>query len=147
MNGVIFFIKFEKETTMFNKMIMIGLMATLLMAGSKDVFSSYPLDEALVAGKTENKGVLVKFHADWCHFCRKMDKETFTDSGVQKALDQFITIKVDVDTQEGMVLARQYGVKALPTILMFDSKGNQLYQQAGFHSAAQLKDVLKKGNG
>jgi len=133
---------------MINKhIVIIGLAATLLLAGSKDVLSNHSLDEALSLGESQEKAVLVKFHADWCHFCNKMDKVTFTDIDVQKAMDDYIYVKVDVDTEDGMAYARQYGVTALPTIVMIDKKGNIFYQKTGFHSAKQMEDVLKNKRG
>ena len=133
---------------MLNKhFIIIGLAFTLLLAGSKDIFSTYNFEEALSVGKTEGKGVLVKFHADWCHFCKKMDRETFTDQYVQKAMEDYISVKVNVDSKEGMALARKFGVAGLPTIIMFDKNGKRVYYKPGFHSAKQLKEVLSGKNG
>lgn len=133
---------------MINKyIVIIGLAATLLFAGSKDVFANHSLDEALSLGKSQGKAVLVKFHADWCHFCKKMDRVTFTDTNVQKALNDYISVKVNVDTKDGMTYARRYGVSALPTIVMFDKNGKILYQKSGFHSAKQMEEVLNKRHG
>ena len=143
-----FITKFVKEFIMKNKLIIIiGLAAALLMADPKEVFSKYDIDEALSVGKMEGKAVLVKFHADWCHFCLKMDRVTFTDKNVQKALNDYIYVKVNVDTKDGMAYARQYGVTALPTIVMFDRNGKILYQKTGFHSAKQMEKILNKMHG
>ncbi len=75
-----------------------------------------------------------------------MDRVTFTDKNVQKALADYIPVKVDVDTEEGINFAKQYGITSLPTIILFDKNGKKRYHQAGFHSAKQLKEVLKMGN-
>lgn len=117
------------------------------MAEDKNVFSKYSLDEALSLATSQGKAVIVKFHADWCHFCRKMDRVTFTDKKVQEAMNDFISVKVDIETKEGIVYARQFGVTALPTIVMFDKNGKKSYHQTGFHSAEQLEKVLNKGHG
>jgi thiol:disulfide interchange protein len=131
---------------MINKhIVIIGLAATLLLAGDKDVFSKYNLDEALSAAETQSKSVMVKFHADWCHFCKKMDRVTFTDKNVQKALNDYIPVKVDVDTKEGLNFAKQYGITELPTIIMFDKNGKKRYHQPGFHSAKHMEQILKNG--
>ncbi|MFQ6677825.1 MAG: thioredoxin family protein [Fidelibacterota bacterium] len=133
---------------MINKyFVIIGLAATLLMAGSNDLFVKHSLDEALSIGIAEGKGVLVKFHADWCHFCNKMDRVTFADPGVQKAMEGYISIKVDIETKEGLALARKFGVTGLPTIVMFDKNGKKIYHQPGFHSAKQMEKVLNTRHG
>lgn len=107
-------------------------------------FDDLNLGEALTVGRSQGKAVVVKFHADWCHFCKKMDRETYSDEKVKKALQDFISIKVDVDTKAGLAYAREYGVSALPTILVFDTSGKKIYQQAGFHSSKQFQAALKK---
>ena len=124
-------------------MVVLGFAAALLMAEGKDVFSKYNLDEALSAAETQSKSVMVKSHADSCHFCQKMDRVTFTDKNVQKALNDYIPVKVDVDTKEGLNFARQYGITELPTIIMFDKNEKKRYRQSGFHSAKQMEQILK----
>ncbi len=117
-----------------------------LKSGSKSTFDEFTLPTALETGKSQKKAVVVKFHADWCHFCNKMDKETYTDKKIKEILGNFISIKVDVDTKIGLAQARLYGVSALPAILVFDRLGKLVYSQAGFHSAEQFEYALKKGN-
>ncbi len=129
------------------RILFLSLFTVFLIAEGKSVFSKYSLDEALSLAESQGKPVMVKFHADWCHFCRKMDRETFTDSNVKNVLNDFITVKVDVESKEGMVYARQFGVTALPTIVMFDKSGKKTYHQTGFHSAEQLEKILNKGHG
>lgn len=129
------------------RILLLSLFTVLLMAQDKSVFSQYSLDEALSLAASKGKPVMVKFHADWCHFCRKMDRVTFTNKNVQEAMNDYYSVKVDIETKEGMVYARQYGVTALPTIVMFDKNGEKLYHQTGFHSAEQLEKVLNKGHG
>ncbi len=136
-----------------NKLLTATFFFGYLLAGvgpsstTGDGFDDLNLGEALTVGKTQGKAVVVKFHADWCHFCKKMDQETYSDEKVKKALKDFISIKVDVDTKAGLDYAREYGVSALPTILVFDPKGKKIYQQTGFHSSKQFQAVLKKVHG
>ena len=93
--------------------LLLGLTTALLMADEKDVFSKIRLEEAFIEGKSQGKAVIVKFHADWCHNCRKMDRETFANSSIKMALENYIALKVDIETKEGLALAHAYGVKAL----------------------------------
>lgn len=120
------------------------LVGTLAWAAEKDLFQDLNLSAALEQGRQQGLPVLVNFHADWCHFCHKMDQETFTDAAVQTALRGFIAIKVDVETPEGLKLARELGVTALPTIVAFDSEGNPVYGRSGFHSPTQFLQVLQE---
>src|SRR5690606_17422221 len=42
----------------------------------------YSFDEVTELAAKEPKMILVKVYTDWCGWCKKMDKETFTDSQV-----------------------------------------------------------------
>ncbi|MBC8346217.1 MAG: thioredoxin family protein [Candidatus Marinimicrobia bacterium] len=122
--------------------LIIGLTLSVLLGGDKSVFSDLTVQEAMVSGKP----VMIKFHADWCHFCKRMDRETFTDKTVKKELEHFISLKIDIDTDKGLSLAHKYKVVSLPTIIILDSNGKTVYHQPGFHSWEQMKKVLTKFN-
>jgi thioredoxin-related protein len=120
--------------------LILGL--SFLLGGDKEPFTNLTLDEAISAAQEQGKGVVVKFHADWCHYCNKMDREVFTDQEVQDALKAFLPVKINVETGPGRALARKFGIYSLPTILIFNSEGKRVYQQPGFHNSKQLIAAL-----
>ena len=76
-----------------------------------------------------------------------MDKEVFSSEKVQDALKDVIVIKVNVETEDGLNLAREHGVTALPTIFFFTPGGELVYGRPGFHSSQLLMTVLEEING
>jgi len=120
--------------------LILGL--SFLLGGDKEPFTNLTLDEAISAAQEQGKGVVVKFHADWCHYCNKMDREVFTDQEVQDALKAFLPVKINVETGPGRALARKFGIYSLPTILICNSEGKRVYQQPGFHNSKQLIAAL-----
>ncbi|MEE8335991.1 MAG: thioredoxin family protein [Candidatus Neomarinimicrobiota bacterium] len=136
----------KKFILIFNLIFLISGLSAGLKSETNPAFDELSLPAALEAGKSRKKPVVVKFHADWCHFCNKMDKQTYTDKKIKSILGNFISIKVNVDTKIGLAQARLYGVSALPAILVFDRSGKLVYSQAGFHSAEQFEYALQKGN-
>ncbi len=85
------------------------------------------------------KPVLVDFWAPWCGPCRKIAPI------VNELADDFHgrakVAKVNVD--EAGALAQKFGVKAIPTLLIF--KGGRVVDQAtGFRSKAELAAQLDK---
>lgn len=56
--------------------------------------TGYPL------AKKQNKIILVDAYTDWCGWCKKMDRDTYTNSDVIKALNKdFIVIKFNPELE------------------------------------------------
>ena len=56
----------------------------------------YGYDDGMAAGKKEGKKILISFFADWCTWCKKMDRETFSDSDVAAYMNEnFIAVKIN----------------------------------------------------
>ena len=52
--------------------------------------------------------------------------------GLERALQgKALVFRVNIRDQAGQEVARQYGVYATPTFLVFNSLGNEVYRQAG----------------
>lgn len=76
--------------------------------------------------------MLYKFSADWCQPCHTMAK-------IMKGMDY---TEIDVETEYGSELARKYGVRALPTLVVVDNNGNELKSKAGIMSKQALEEWL-----
>ena len=84
-----------------------------------------------------DKLVLVDFFATWCQPCKMMHPVL---EQVKEALgDRVRVIKVDVD-KHGPTSA-QYGIQAVPTLMLF-RKGQILWRQSGMMSKADLLAVI-----
>ena len=60
--------------------------------------------EAYDANKKQPKKIFVDIYTDWCHWCKKMDKSTFTDPEVIKTLNEnFYPVKFNAEQKEDIV--------------------------------------------
>lgn len=86
------------------------------------------LDKQLLEAKQAGKPVLVDFYADWCVACKEFINITFKDVEVKKRFKNIVLLKADVtksDTDDNALLER-YHVLGLPTLLLFNSHGEQM---------------------
>lgn len=56
----------------------------------------------------EPKKVFVNFYADWCLYCKEMDRTTFQDSAVIKTLNEnYYAVKMNVESKETIFFGNQ----------------------------------------
>ncbi len=67
--------------------------------------------------------MFVDLSADWCPYCRQMDKNVLHDPQVIDFLGQYITVRLDYDSEFGQSLKRRYSISGVPCIMLFDSTG------------------------
>ncbi len=93
-------------------------------SGTPHYFNKGEVNTLMKQAGTEGKLFFIDFYADWCTPCKWMDQTVFSDKEVEEMLTQnYIPIKVDIDDIEGFELKNKYKVAVLPTILVFNSKG------------------------
>ena len=115
-------------------------------SGTGVSFQNSDYNQVLNAAKSQNKLVLLDFTAPWCHPCKRMDRETFTDETLSQYVnDRFVSYKVDVKYFDAMDIADKFNVKAYPTILVLSPYEKEIKRVLGFQTAdgllAQLKSI------
>ena len=109
-------------------------------------FSELSLDEALQVAQRENKKVFIDFYTVWCGPCKQLSRDVFPQKAVGDYFNpRFISLKCDAEKGDGPALARKYGVRAYPTLVFLDAKGELLYSFAGASDAATLIERVQRG--
>jgi thiol:disulfide interchange protein len=105
-------------------------------------FSSLSYDEALSKAYAEQKLVMVDLYTDWCGWCKKMDRETFSDPRVGQATRGMVPIRVNAE-KGGQDVARKYRVDGFPVVIFLDGKGREVRRIRGFVDADEMLKVVE----
>lgn len=105
-------------------------------------FASLSFEDALSRAREERTLVLVDVYTDWCGWCKKLDKEVFTDDRVGEAARGLVAIRVNAE-KGGEDVASRFRVGGYPTLLFVDGDGNLVHKVEGYLPADELLDVLR----
>ena len=83
--------------------------------------------------------VLVDFYADWCGPCKQM--APFVDAVAQKYAGRALVAKVDTDRAPHV--AQQFGIRGIPTTIVFD-RGREATRQVGAVPQTVLEQLLSQ---
>lgn len=98
-------------------------------SGTASVFLPVRGSAGFKSALTEAAGrpVLLDLYADWCIECKRLERETFTDKAVQKALQGAVLLRADVTANDAIDqgLLKDLGLYGPPVILFFDGEGRE----------------------
>lgn len=103
--------------------------------------------EAKAKARARGSYILVDLYADWCGWCKVLEKDVFTTERFREFASDYVLLRVDVeDRAEGSRLQADYAVSNLPTMLVIDADGIEVGSVAGFFPAdayiARLERVV-----
>ncbi len=122
----------------------------------------YSFDEVTELAAKEPKMILVKVYTDWCGWCKKMDKETFTDSQVIEYVNSnFYPVKMNAEDSSKKfefrgkeyseeTMARTMRVSSYPNFVIMDAAMENITQLPGYREPqpflTSLTALLEKFN-
>lgn len=109
-------------------------------------FSSLTYSEALKLSEKTGKPIFIDCYTVWCGPCKLLAKNTFTDTAVGNFFNEnFINLKIEMEKDaDGPELSRLFKVRAYPTLLFVDGKGELVKQSLGYVTPEQLLAVAKE---
>jgi thioredoxin-related protein len=132
-----------------------------LQAQAADLNWLTDLPKAQAQAKTENKLVLMDFTgSDWCGWCMKLDKETFSKPEfADYAKTNLVLVQLDYPVHKeqsddlkkaNAALQKKYNIEGFPTLIALKPDGAVAWKQVGYLAGgpqaliAKLDEAKKK---
>ena len=92
----------------------------------------------------ENKMIFFDAYTTWCGPCQFLDEKVYTDAGVAAYFNEnYINVKFDMESGEGIQLAEEFDVTAYPTLLFFNASGELVHKYIGAMKAPEFIQLGK----
>lgn len=107
-----------------------------------------PFEELLNQAATENKLIFMDCYTTWCGPCKRLAATVFVLDDVGNFHNRnFINTKFDMEKGEGVDIASRYGIRAYPTLLWINGKGEVVHKVVGGLDGSGLIENGKKALG
>ena len=106
----------------------------------KDIAFYQNYDEARQIALEQHKPMLLFFTTSTCVFSKRMSESVFHEPDIQKLLEEFVLVNVDLSENE--TLWNDFNIKSSPTIQFISSNGVLLRRINGETKADQLSSQL-----
>ncbi|MEQ9425403.1 MAG: DUF255 domain-containing protein [Cyclobacteriaceae bacterium] len=140
-----------------NSFIFTVSLALISLINSQNQVKWVSFDEAQEFAKSEPRKVFVDIYADWCGWCKVMDRKTFSNKNVANYINEnYYAVRVDAEsnnliTFNGKQLTEKQfvqslNVSGLPTIVFIDENFKKVKPVTGYQDAKQFLKSLQKFN-
>jgi|TARA_R110002049_G_scaffold129938_1_gene288018 thioredoxin-related protein len=138
----------------------VGLLVLLvfvqqLATAQKNEITWYSFEEAIQKTAEKPKMVLVDVYTDWCGWCKKMDRNTFTDSKVIEYVNEnFYAVKLNAEDRKRkfefkgkeyteQMMAYNMRVRSYPNFVVMDAAMENITQLPGYREPDNFISSLK----
>lgn len=111
-------------------------------------------EDAVELAIKNDKKILVDVYAVWCPWCRRLQRDVYTDEDVQAYLrDHFVLTRLDAENQDDPIHFKEYeltpaelssglGAQGFPTTVFLDSNSEYITRLPGFVEADDFLHVI-----
>jgi thiol-disulfide isomerase/thioredoxin len=108
------------------------------------------LEGALALAKKKKQVLIVDYGAPWCPACVRFETEVFGTKQFAKLTKNTVKLYLNADKAANKDFGKNYNIKALPTLLVLNANGDEIYRSLDFKPTAvlakELTPHLKKTN-
>ncbi len=130
--------------------LLVAVSVYILIPSEKNSIEWKAYNETVIpAQMSGSKGTIIDFYADWCIPCKELDAKTFTDPKVISAAKEFKTYKANMTkslSPDVESLRNKFNIVGVPTVLILNSKGNEVKRITGYVDGNEFYKILKNVN-
>lgn len=120
--------------------LLVGLGASPLVAAeplAKDIDWAANLNSARTRALQHDRPILIVFGADWCKFCKELEKKTLSHPQMVKYINsRFVPVHLDHDKEQRV--AKILEVESLPCSIILSPEADLLGKVKGYQTPSQL---------
>jgi thioredoxin-related protein len=144
------------------KYILVSLSVLLLISSAfyvkkndKTKINWVSLEEAYKLNQENPRKIFVDVYTNWCGWCKKMDRDTFSDPKVAEFVNEnFYAVKLNAESQDKIIIkndtttaqmmARSMGVTGYPTIVYIKEDFKTIQAVPGYQKPEGFLENLKR---
>jgi thiol:disulfide interchange protein DsbD len=113
--------------------------------GTAQAITWEPVREWTAGARAGERPVLLEFGAEWCIPCREMETTTYAHPDVVHEADRFRMVKADIteETAATTALTQAYGVKGVPTTILFSPSGGEHQRFVGYVGPDEMLAAMR----
>ena len=102
-------------------------------------FTATTWTEALKQASAQNKLIFVDAYATWCGPCKMLQATTFKNLKAAAFFNKnFVNTALNMESGKNPYLAQEWGMRAYPTLIVFNPKGQIILNTVGYITATDL---------
>lgn len=112
------------------------------------------IEEAYELNKKEPRKIFVDVYTDWCGWCKRMDKDTFSNAEVAEYVNKnYYAVKMNAESDRAFKLgqaamterqvAQQFGVSGYPTVVFIHEDFRTIEPVSGYQQPTQFMKLLQ----
>jgi|SRR5690554_507061 len=145
-------------------LLYVSFIGLTLNAQSDKLINWMSFQEAIEASENENKKFFIDIYTDWCGWCKKMDRSTFSNPVIAELINKYyFPVKLDAEMTDRVLLngnvfvnehpdkrrnphqlaiALLNGKMSYPSTVYLDEKGNMLQPIPGYQDPKSIEPIL-----
>ena len=144
-------------------LVLLMFVPALLASGQATSVKWYSIEEAAALATTSPRPIFVDAYTDWCGWCKKLDKDTFSHPVIAEILNtKFYAVKFNAESKEPVIFqgrtfvndgsmgathqlayALLQGQLGYPTVVFLTAKSELITPVSGYKAAKDFEPMLE----